>query len=578
MDEDGRAMTSDEGVTAVAVPPVADPTTPSSSATTMAPETPTDAPEPPAAPTEAAAADSPPPPNRFGRIRRWIHLPRTRRGIAALLLVVGMFGLTSVAGAVQLIHWTETADFCGRCHTMGPELTAHANSPHADVTCGECHVEPGLAGWVKAKVNGTRQLVEIVVGAFPRPIPPPDHDELPAAKDTCLQCHDVTKLATTRLVTRAQFTEDEENTRQFVGLLIRPGGGDFTEADRGVHWHVLQDVEYSTTLANRQKIDYVKVRGADGVDREYIAQDQVSVSSDVAPDIARVVAAGTTHRMDCLDCHNRIGHPQSNPRRGLDEAMTAGKIDTSLPYIKREGMRILEGDYPDVQAADAAADSLKVFYQNRYPLVAKAQSAQIDAAISQIKTLYRLVATPEMKVTAKTYPDNLGHMDFVGCFRCHDGAHFLVQNGTVTNKAIPSSCDTCHTFPQIGGEIANLPLGVPPDTHKDRLYVFNHAKVATSKDPGQTTCGQCHSRDYCENCHKTGAVTVTHDEMLTNHAKVTRAQGTSACAYCHQPVYCARCHTENVLGGTPTGTLGMAPVPPGPPGLSFPLQALTASR
>jgi hypothetical protein len=180
-----------------------------------------------------------------------------------------------------------------------------------------------------------------------------------------------------------------------------------------------------------------------------------------------------------------------------------------------------------------------------------------------------------MKVTAKTYPDNLGHMDFVGCFRCHDGAHFLVKDGAITNKAIPSSCDTCHTFPQIGGAIANLPLGVPPDTHSDRLFVFDHAKIATSKDPGQTSCGQCHSRDYCDNCHKTGAVTVNHEEMLTNHAKVTRAQGTEACAYCHQPVYCARCHTENVLGGSDTGTLGF--VPTGPPGLSFPLRPLTAS-
>lgn len=532
----------------------------------------------PESPSDDARAEPdpsvPPPPRRFDRIRRWVHLPRTRRGAVALLLVFGMFGLTSVAGAVQLIHWTETADFCGRCHTMGPELTAHANGPHSDVTCGECHVEPGLGGWVKAKINGTRQLIEIVVGSFPRPIPPPDHDQLPTAQDTCQRCHDVEKLATTRLVTRAQFTEDEANTRQFVGLLIRPGGGDFTEADRGVHWHVLRDVEYTTALENRQKIDYVTVKATDGTIREYIAQDQVSVSSAVEPDIARVKAAETAHRMDCLDCHNRIGHPQSNPRRGLDEALTSGSIDPSLPYVKREAMRILWSSYADFSAADTAAEKLRDFYQNRYPLVAKEKAGAINAAIGELKTLYRLVATPEMKVTATTYPDNLGHMDFVGCFRCHDGAHFLVKDGAITNKAIPSSCDTCHTFPQIGGTIANLPLGVPPATHDGRLFVFDHAKVATSKDPGQSTCGECHARDYCENCHKTGAVTVTHDEMLTNHARVTRAQGTEACAYCHQPVYCARCHTEKVLpGGAPVQSIGA--VPTGPPGLAFPL--LTAS-
>ena len=42
----------------------------------------------------------------------------------------------------------------------------------------------------------------------------------------------------------------------------------------------------------------------------------------------------------------------------------------------------------------------------------------------------------------------------------------------------------------------------------------------------------------------TGAVTVDHDTMSTNHAQVIRDQGNQACAYCHQPVYCARCHAE----------------------------------
>ncbi len=559
MDEDDRGQEELESV-----PP--SPATPAEAAAVPAAEPQPASPEPQA-----------PPPGRLARVRGWIHLPRTRRGVGALLLVIGAFGLISIAGAVQLIHWTETADFCGRCHTMGPELTAHANGPHSDVSCGECHVEPGLQGWVKAKVNGTRQLIEIVLGSFPEPIPPPDHDLLPAAKDTCLRCHDVSKLATTRLVTRASFTEDEANSRQFIGLLIRPGGGDFTETTRSVHWHVLQNVEYVTTQANAQKIDLVTVVAANGTVEQFIAQDQVSVSSDVGPDVRRLTAEAAPHRMDCIDCHNRIGHAIANPRRGLDEALTAGKIDPGLPYIKREGMRILWSSYPTVEAADAEADRLRDFYENRYPLVAAQKAGQINEAIAEIKMLYRLTATPEMKVTATTYPDNLGHMDFVGCFRCHDGAHFLVKDGAVTSRAIPSSCDTCHTFPQIGGAIASLPLGKPPASHDDRLYVFNHSKIATSEDPGGQSCGECHARDYCVNCHKTGAVTVNHDEMLTNHAKVTRAQGTEACAYCHQPVYCARCHTEKVLpGGAPSGTIGAAPG--GPPGMSFPLVALAATR
>ena len=179
-----------------------------------------------------------------------------------------------------------------------------------------------------------------------------------------------------------------------------------------------------------------------------------------------------------------------------------------------------------------------------------------------------------MKVSARTYPDNLGHMDFPGCFRCHDGGHVLVVNGVATTKTIPSTCDTCHTFPQIGPAIASLPLGEPPATHDQPLYVFNHKDVATSTDPGGTTCGECHARDFCVNCHSTGAVTVDHDEMLTNHAAVIRRQGNTACAYCHQPVYCARCHREPVL---PVTTPYFQPAPAtglgAPEGISWPLTA-----
>jgi hypothetical protein len=280
--------------------------------------------------------------------------------------------------------------------------------------------------------------------------------------------------------------------------------------------------------------------------------------------------------MTCYDCHNRVGHPISNPRRGLDADLSAGRIDASLPYIKREGMRVLWGSYPTVEAADAEADKLANMYALHYPEVYKAKPAAINEAIEQIKLLYRLTATPEMKVTARTYPDSLGHTDYPGCFRCHDGGHYLIENGAVTSKTIPSSCDTCHTFPQIGGAVASLPIGIPPATHDDSEYVFNHRDIAPSVDPGGTACGECHARDYCANCHDTGAVTVEHDQMLIGHAQSIKESptGAEACSYCHQPAYCARCHNEPVLpGGAPLAAGDPSAIPRGPPGLRWPLLA-----
>jgi len=507
------------------------------------PATPSDVP-PEASATTALATEAP---ARRRRRRPRLRIPRSRTGIFALLLVFGALGFAAVWTGVTLIQWTETASFCGRCHQMGPELAAYDAGAHRDVTCGECHVEPGVEGWIKAKLNGTKQLIQVITGLYPKPVPPPDHSDLPPVADTCLRCHSLERLATVNLVTRTTFTEDQANTRQFVGLMIRPGSGDVADVNRSVHWHVLSDVQFRAPATNAQKIDYVAVTRSDGTVEEFIAQDKVGVAEDVGPDIAKIKATEPDRKMDCITCHNRVGHPIPNPGLSTDARLVSGQIDPTLPFIKREAMRILWSAFPDVPTADAEADKLASFYSLNYPAVAATQSAAIGQAVAQIKLLYRLAATPDMKVTAASYPDNLGHLDFPGCFRCHDGGHFLVKDGAITKEVIPSTCDTCHTFPQIGTAIASLPLGQPPSTHADPLYVFTHRSVATSVDPGGQSCGGCHARDYCVNCHKTGAVTVKHDTMMTNHAQVIRDQGNGACAYCHQPVYCARCHAEKVL-------------------------------
>lgn len=530
---------------------------------------------------EVARLETDPASARVGiraRLRRLIRLPRSRAGILALLLVLGGAGGAAAFGGASILHWTETADFCGRCHTMGPELAAYAAGPHRDVACGECHVEPGLGGWVKAKMNGTRQLVEMALGTYPKPIPPPDHADLPSPEVTCVRCHSVERTALADLKTRTRYTEDEANTRQFVGLMIRPGGGDLFDVDRSVHWHVLREVVYRTADEDAASIDYVAATAPDGSVREFIAQDQITVVQDVRADLERLRASETEAVMSCIDCHNRVGHPIPNPRKGVDYALSTGAIDPSLPYVKREAMRILYGSYADDAAASAEAERLRTFYRLRYPDVFASRGPAINRAIEEIKLLYGLTATPEMKVTAATYPDNLGHLDAPGCFRCHDGGHFLVRDGAVTTETIPAICDACHTFPQLGPAVASLPLGVPPPSHDDSLYVFNHRSVATQLDPGGTTCGECHARDYCVNCHSTGAVGVDHDEMLVNHAEVIRNTNSEACAYCHQPVYCARCHGEPVLPytmpgqaeGAIQGTESRAP-----PGIHWPLRPPT---
>jgi nitrate/TMAO reductase-like tetraheme cytochrome c subunit len=48
-----------------------------------------------------------------------------------------------------------------------------------------------------------------------------------------------------------------------------------------------------------------------------------------------------------------------------------------------------------------------------------------------------------MKASWKNYPNNIGHKDWPGCFRCHDGKHKTTDK-KLAIKA--SDCNTCHTI------------------------------------------------------------------------------------------------------------------------------------
>ncbi len=486
----------------------------------------------------------------FGRIPR---LPlRSRRGLFLVFVLVAGGGASLTVGGVMAISWTETADFCGRCHTMGPELKAYEMSPHREVACAECHVEPGIAGWVKAKIQGTKQLIQVLTGTFPTPIPPPNHDELPPTSTSCVKCHDVKQLVANggpiRLVLRTRYELDEPNSRITVALVFRPTGFGGTSTTRGVHWHIDSNVTYVSSDPRAQTIDWIGVTNPDGSTEEFLAAKEARNATDVRQDIARLKAAAIVdRRMDCMDCHNRVGHGIPSVSQAVDSAMTDGTIDPTLPYVKQQSMDRLTVTYASVGDADHAIDGLRDYYSAKYPLVAQSKTVAIDAAVTDLKSIYELVATPEMRVTAATYPDNLGHQNSPGCFRCHDGAHYKVVNGTLSTETIPSSCATCHTFPQIGAIESGVLIGQRPDTHDDKLWLFDHKLSTTSADPSHQSCGACHTRTYCENCHNTSAVQVPHDQMVYDHAKVVEKIGSQSCAACHQPAYCAQCHAQQVL-------------------------------
>lgn len=353
---------------------------------------------------------------------------------------VGIFALTMAnivivsLGAYRGVEYMDSVQFCSSaCHTpMKPEGTAHQNGPHARVACVQCHVGSGATSFARAKVSGTRQLIALARGTFPRPIAAPARNMVPA-RDTCEQCHwpeDVHGDRTRRIV---EFSDDEKNTQSVTTLQVHVGGGsERLGIASGIHWHmnVANEIEYIATDAKRQVIPYVRLKDRSGAVREYVADG-------VTPE---QLVKGERRRMDCVDCHNRPAHTMAaTAERAVNAAMARGEMSPQLPFLHREAVRVLKTDYPTQDAAvDAIAASLGAFYRGTSP---PADATQVAAAVAATARIYRGNVFPEMRVGFGTYPNDIGHVDSSGCFRCHDDNHKATDG-----KKISQDCETCHTI------------------------------------------------------------------------------------------------------------------------------------
>ena len=103
---------------------------------------------------------------------------------------------------------------------------------------------------------------------------------------------------------------------------------------------------------------------------------------------------------------------------------------------------MLIGDYKSQdEAKQAIAEKIPKFYADKYPQIASTKAASINKAVTELQRIYDTTFFPAMKVDWKTHPNNIGHMYYPGCFRCHDGNH-VSKDGKVISK----DCNSCHTL------------------------------------------------------------------------------------------------------------------------------------
>jgi NapC/NirT cytochrome c family, N-terminal region/Planctomycete cytochrome C len=419
---------------------------------------------------------------------RWmLILPYATLGVLAILLLFG---------GVHAWEYTNSPSFCGTtCHTMPPEDTVYKLSPHANVTCEECHIgRASFFNQLARKTQGIKETYDEVFKLYQYPL---YAEALRPARDTCEKCHQPETFSDDSLRVLARYASDLHNTQSNIYLILKTGGGAKRNGQGlGIHWHIVNKVEYYATDALSQDIPYVRVYNDDGTTTEY---------TDVESGFNKAnLDESQLKTMDCVTCHNRVTHDFKTPTASVDEAMSHGLIDPEIPFVHEKAVEVLSASYKTRDEAFAAFDALGDYYKDTdyYP----GHGDKIKSAVQAIKDIYDQSVFPDQKIDWTTHPNNLGHINSAGCFRCHDGKHLNADN-----QAIRLECNVCHSIPVVASKddfVTNIEIsrGPEPDTHLNPNWISLHNQAFgascsachTMADPGGTS-----NTSFCSNsaCH-----------------------------------------------------------------------------
>ena len=476
------------------------------------------------------------------RSARIPHPPlRSKRGLFIVLLLVAGFGSRGDRRRRRGDQLDRDGRLLRPLPHDGPraqglrDVARTATSPAPSATSS-----PGAAGWIKAKINGTRQLILLMTGAFPKPIPAPDHADLPPTSETCVRCHDVDTLVANggpvKLVLNARYRKDEPNTRDTIALVLRPAGFGGTTDTRGVHWHIDSEVDYIAPGPARPD-DRLGRDHEQGRHHRAVHRRLPDRRLDRRPARHRPAQGDrAVRRMDCIDCHNRVGHGIPTTDQSIDAAITGGKIAQDLPYIKQQ-----------------ASDDPVRRRTRRSPTRTRRSpgcSDYYDARSTR--------SSPKLKARGDRQGDHQpqGHLPrWSPRPRCRSPRRPTRTTSATSRRRAASAATTAPTTrwstarsrrrrsrrparPATPSRRSARPSRASSSASDrtatdDQLWVFDHKTSVSTADPTNTTCGACHTRTYCENCHNTKAVKVPHDEMVYNHAQVVaggRRRSRAPCA------------------------------------------------
>jgi len=408
--------------------------------------------------------------------------PRHKNAFVIFTIATIIILFLSTLGSFEAYHITESVAFCGTlCHeVMEPEHTAYQKSPHANVTCVECHVGSGASWYVKSKLSGLRQVYAVLTNDFSRPIETPLHDLRPA-RETCEKCHWPQKFYSRSLKTIKYFLADSANSEWDIILQMKTGP-EYADLGlkEGIHWHInpMVDVSYKSDNDKRELITYIEYTNKASGEKHIYRNAGIEVSDSS-------LANSEKRTMDCIDCHNRPSHNYNSPSAYFDKEMLTGEISSGIPYIKKVAMTLLAETYTSKDSAlTRISDGINEYYKTEMSEFHESNKALFDKSIAAIQKGFSQNTFPEMGVRYDKYPEHIGHQESEGCFRCHNG-QFVSETGRVISK----DCNLCHSI------IGQGKPGMMSYSNIKESLEFEHP-VDIGTDWKEINCSECHKALY----------------------------------------------------------------------------------
>ena len=401
--------------------------------------------------------------------------------VVLFVIITLIFLFLTGIGSYEAFHYTESNEFCGQlCHkVMKPEYVAYQESPHSRVACVECHVGPGADWFVKSKLSGLYQVYAVLAKVYPQPIPTPVENLRPA-RETCERCHWPNKFYSYRLHNEKHYLANRENTEWTIQLKMKTGPDNSAKGlSEGIHWHINPDirVEYIASSSDREYLPWVRCIN--------IATGDTVIYEDINEQLDPEVKDTLEMRvMDCIDCHNRPSHHYLPPQEFTDLLLASGEIPAELPDIKSLAMEVFNSQYENYDTAMKYIEMrVTEFYSENYPEIIT-NEVMVNTAIEGFKMGFSRNIFPEMKVSWDAYPNHIGHVEFNGCFRCHNGNH-----QSADNRIISRDCNLCHTI-QLQGTADSLQVAL-----SNRSLEFTHP-VDIGEVWKEYACTDCHRYLY----------------------------------------------------------------------------------